>query len=888
MKRPAVWGAAARAVACALAGVAVTAAPRDPGKLRILQPDFPRAFFFRASEGPPANPRTDYEAWSAEFSRLMGIMGKCLDEEVVGRERRNPAFFSRFKRDHPDQAVLLHLNGNARDPRYQADSFFPGHWIYRQATLIRADVPAEPGETDVAVEDARLFRVNIGRYRDRNDDVALFGLAADGRHDWGHCEQVRLVSVDLKQNTIRVRRGQYGTKPLAFKAGKARAAAHQVEGPWGKTNNLMWYYNYCTHCPKDREGRTAADRYVDDIARWFGPGGPLAEFDGLEFDVLFSATEGDTDGDGTEDGGIVGGVNRYAVGVTEFARSLRARMGDTFLLLADGALGPGGVRSQRAFGLLNGIESEGWPDLRDWEIEDWSGGLNRHVFWQANGRSPAFSYINHKFTEPVPGEPGQTRNPEVGFNVHRLVFAAACLTDTAVCYAFAPASDPGGRIGVWDELRCGADDRLGWLGKPEGSAAHLAAATPDLLGGEGTGGALARRIAGPVEARATADGVVVAPRDPRARETRFAIRGLAAGGSDLFLAATLRAAPRAGCPPEMGRYAELEISSGVNLMGGMPDAVGTCLRGAAETGDATADGASFQRRTADLGGQSRLAYAVHPPFRGGAGYLYWTRDVDVPPDALLTYAVGMGPKSPERSDGVWFQVFAAELQEDAPGAYRKLAETATKAHAWLPQTVPLEAFAGRRIRLKFVADPGPKDHAVADHAHWADVQVLSRRNARPAPTEPQAYMTWLNGRDVDAGFYFRRVASETVDLTFTVEGPEPVTIRSVTAHAHPDAMARVFEKGIVLANPGLKPYTFDLGKLSPGRAYRRLRGTPAQDPKTNDGSPVAGPVTLGPKDALFLVRTNGGRVGGAGPLPPGPSPPVSVPPRSRSPAVSPL
>jgi hypothetical protein len=841
--------------ACVLAGAVAAAAPRDPAKLRILQPEYPRVFFFRGAEGPPANPRTTYEGWSADFSRLMGIIGKCLDEEVIGRERRNPEFFSRFKREHPEQVVLLHLNGNARDPRYQAEPFFPGHWVYRRPSVVRADVPAEVGETDVAVEDARRFRVNIGRYRDRNDDVALFGLTADGRHDWGRCEQTQLVSVDLKRNTIRVRRGQYGTKPLAFKAGKARAAAHQVEGPWGKKNNLMWYYNYSTHCPKDQEGKTAADRYVDDIARWFGPGGPLAAFDGLEFDVLFSATHGDTDGDGVEDDGVVDGVNRYAIGVTEFVRSLRARMGDGFILQGDGALGPGGSRSQRAFGLLNGIESEGWPDLRDWEIEDWSGGLNRHFFWRDNARNPVFNYINHKYTQPVPGEPGRRRNPDVGFNVHRLVFAAGCFTDTALCYAFAPARDPGGKYGVWDEFRCGAENRLGWLGKPEGPAVRLAARAADLLGGGGTPDVLARRISGSVGMKTTADGVVIAPRDPGAKRVRFSIRGLATGGSDLVILATMKAAPRKGYPVGMGRYATLEVSSGVNLMDGSPDAVGTCLRGKAETDDARANGASFQRRRTAIGGESRLAYAVHPPYQGGAGYLFWTKDVEVPPDGILCYAVGMGPKSPERSDGVWFRVFAAELEAGKAAAYRRLAETTTKAHAWLPQRVPLDAYAGRRIRLKFVADPGPKDNCTTDHAFWADAQVIGKRNARPAMTKPQAYMTWLNGRFFDAGFYYRHVASGAVDLTFDVEGPEPVTVRSVTAHAHPDAMARVFAKGIVLANPGLKPYTFDLERLTPGRAYRRIRGTATQDVKTNSGKPVGARVTLGPKDGLFLLRT---------------------------------
>ena len=59
--------------------------------------------------------------------------------------------------------------------------------------------------------------------------------------------------------------------------------------------------------PRDAQGRTCADLLVDDLAAWFGAGGKLAAFDGLEFDVLFNETHGDTDGDGELDHGVIGG-----------------------------------------------------------------------------------------------------------------------------------------------------------------------------------------------------------------------------------------------------------------------------------------------------------------------------------------------------------------------------------------------------------------------------------------------------------------------------------------------------------------------------------------------------------------------------------------------------
>jgi hypothetical protein len=116
-------------------------------------------------------------------------------------------------------------------------------------------------------------------------------------------------------------------------------------------------------------------------------------------------------------------------------------------------------------------------------------------------------------------------------------------------------------------------------------------------------------------------------------------------------------------------------------------------------------------------------------------------------------------------------------------------------------------------------------------------------------------MTWVNDRWFQSSFYYRHVQSDTVHLSVTVEGSAAVTIRSVTAHAYPDAAYRVFEAGLVLANPSYHAYTFDLQQISPDRRYRRLQATPTQDRETNNGRPVGSSVTLGGRDALFLLRT---------------------------------
>ena len=639
---------------CLLAfSLMAAAAPALPPE--ILTADYPRVFFFRAAESAAAKPDTSYEKWDQTFSQLEGIMGKALNEELGGREERNPEFFTRFKTAHPEQLVMLHFNGNARDPIYDCEKFFAGHWVYNGAAQIQSDVPAESGETEIKVSSTKLFKTGTGRYKKSNSDIGLF-MTKDGKHDWENGEQVQLISVDEAKGTIRVRRGCYGTVPHAFPAKKSRAAAHMDEGPWGKKSHLLWVYNFSTECPRDRQGRTCSDALVEDLKSKFLPDGKLAAFDGLEFDVSKNSNRGDMDGDGKAEHGIFNGVNTYGAGVIEFYSKLRAALGKDRLIMADGGV----VSSQRGFGILNGIESEGWPGLSDWNLADWSGGMNRHMFWNSTGYPPAFSYVNHKYT--APGElPGDRSVPAIPFSTHRLVFAASQFFDAAVCCTFLPEPEPGEQIGTWDELKMGRENRIGWLGKPEGSAVHLAALTPDLLKNEN--------------------------------------------------------------PPQFSQNENQGMSASLTV-----------------------------------------------PCKGS--------------DLLLTVK--------------------------ASGR-------------------PLTRYPESYARLMTVGIKGD---------------------------EKQRLMTWVGGKEFESTFYFKNIQSDRVELTFEIEGTEPAVISSMTAHASPDTMYRVFTKGLVLANPSAQPFTFDLQKLTPGRTYRRLQGSSKQDTQANNGMPVEDKITLGPLDALFLVRVS--------------------------------
>ena len=571
---------------------------------------------------------------------------------------------------------------------------------------------------------------------------------------------------------------------------------------------------------------------------------------------MFHQTRGDTDGDGLIDDGIVDDINQYGIGVVQFARQLRERMSDNFVIQGDGALGPGGRRSQRAWQLLNGIESEGWPNLSDWEFEDWSGGMNRHFFWRENARQPVFNYVNHKWDQPVPGKPGVRSHPEVPFARHRLALAACQFFDAVTCFSFAPPNQRDGRMGVWDELVCGTDEKVAWLGQPEGPATRLALANADQLTGTGQGDHLAERISGAVTLQTVPEGVRITPRAADATELRFTIQSIPTAGPDLYVDLTMKAEPRSAYPTEMARFVTVGVAGGeVNLLDGEPLQTGIKLRGSsAEIPLDRSSGAFVQLSEREIAGETLPAIVAHPPYRERTGYTFWVQEVDVPPHGELRFAVGMGPLSPQRSDGVWFQVYGAEVRGGAAGEYQQLFSTSTNQHRWTRRTVPLQAHAGQRLRLKFVADCGPQNNATTDHAHWGDVKLVQADLPEDQITRPKRYMTWANEHFFRSGFYYQQIRSAEVNLSFVVEGPESVIIQSLAAYARPDAICRVFQHGIVLANPSRRAYTFDLDQLSPGRKYRRIQATTRQDTRVNDGQPASGRITLEERDAVFLVR----------------------------------
>lgn len=461
-------------------------------KLDILSSGWPRAYFFRESERHATLQRVPYEVWEDSFSQLMGVEGKALNEEVPGRARALE-YFAKFKARHPQKLLMLHINGMARNPNDAPGDFGTMHWLYYNGTSLAKDLPAAEGESEIEVPDVRFFRAGAGRYGKNNEDIGLCELDANGKPDWSKAEQVKLLEVTKgggKGNAgmIRVQRAQFGTKPRAFKAGKSYAAAHVCMGPYGITSPLVWTYNFSTTCPRDAQGHTCSDILSAEIARMLGPGGKLAGFDGVEFDVLRHsyAERGDVrggrtidaDADGKADGGFIKDNDVYGEGTLAFLAQLRQRLGKDRFILTDGW----NWDHPRAFSVLNGMESEGWPKLGDEHIDDWCGGMNRGLWWNTRTAQPVLNYINHKHLGGKPMPDGSRRTaPPIDHAYNRIVFAAALMLDHALCCTIEAPPEKGKIAGVWDELKGGTANQPGWLGMPKGPPQRLAYGTPNTL-----------------------------------------------------------------------------------------------------------------------------------------------------------------------------------------------------------------------------------------------------------------------------------------------------------------------------------------------------------------------------------------------------------------------
>ena len=258
---------------------------------------------------------------------------------------------------------------------------------------------------------------------------------------------------------------------------------------------------------------------------------------------------------------------------------------------------------------------------------------------------------------------------------------------------------------------------------------------------------------------------------------------------------------------------------------------------------------------------------------------------------LVGSAAPIGYATPAGANGVWDELLGGTLQRTgwlgrAVGPARHLALDTPDLLAG-GDFAPRVGSADARVKLlanrRFTAEA--RDAKAAQftvrlsgmrHEPAGDIVVVLTATADPLPEYGSDFYRMLAVAIVPAGgapaagktfpvapaggaafrgiFYQRDVPAGPIDAVIIAEGAAPISVDAVSVYAAPDGVVREFERGAILANPSPAPQPFALDALFPGKAFRRIKATAAQDAKTNDGSSVAGTVILPPKDALFLLK----------------------------------
>ncbi|WP_443938418.1 hypothetical protein [Pedobacter sp. MW01-1-1] len=431
----------------------------------LLIDKFPKAFNFRKPE--QVNEKTDFTTWEQANTRMDGIFGKVLNEELSQlKTAYSQNFFNRYALNNPTKLVVLHFNGRGRNPDWEMDRFFAGHWMYAEGCKPTQNITEQ--DTEIAVPSTQYFETNYGLHEaKKNDDIVFVPLDDKGNKIWEDAEQVKLVAIE--NGKIKVLRGQYGTKARKFIAEKTYLAPHIVEGPWGPiTNNLMWAYNYATTCPKDKNGKQCTDILLAEMTSWFRPDGILFAFNGIQFDVspwdvkrAFFKRVADVNNDGKKDGGYINDRNVYGEGVLNFYTKLKQNLGTNKLVVADGGLDD----SQRAVHTINGMEAEGFCSWND-VYKEFSKPVNFFRYWSKFGLEDQLSYITHKDKD--------ASNFLEAKNRERMVIATAqCLGISFNTGAGTTIQGNSKTTELIDELQKGEEKIAHWLGKPIGKMIEL-------------------------------------------------------------------------------------------------------------------------------------------------------------------------------------------------------------------------------------------------------------------------------------------------------------------------------------------------------------------------------------------------------------------------------
>lgn len=373
-----------------------------------------------------------------------------------------------FKKRWPNKLGILYMGWWARDPESPDSAsigpplvaVFPGHWLLYAGCQTE---PITPSDTIIYVSDISCFR--------EDDDVQLRSSVSD----WSVTEEVYVKEIgnDIDGDYIKVARAQYLANAVRqdFPTG-AYAATHASGDP---STIDQWRYNYCLVCPRDTLNRRTievmADFFADKLDEY-------PDIDGYTFDTTSWSVQGkcanadgrgiDADADGVPDCGIIDGESSWGLGLNEWIRQMRAKIGADKLLLGDG----GCFGGLRAYYEANGFEAESFPEFDTYE--EFAGAFDIAKLWYEVA-SP-YGRVRYLYTKDNtsiwPGDSWEPQPPGPEDWKFRIGAAAAALLGAFHTYSTdhqqgQPQTIPyWAGVYEWDEYFGGTLNTPNYLGGP--------------------------------------------------------------------------------------------------------------------------------------------------------------------------------------------------------------------------------------------------------------------------------------------------------------------------------------------------------------------------------------------------------------------------------------
>jgi hypothetical protein len=115
---------------------------------------------------------------------------------------------------------------------------------------------------------------------------------------------------------------------------------------------------------------------------------------------------------------------------------------------------------------------------------------------------------------------------------------------------------------------------------------------------------------------------------------------------------------------------------------------------------------------------------MHPPWINSVGYVYALLDpVSLPAGRPAAFRALVGKlDGSDLGDGILYKLAVV----DSEGKETVAGEHTVRRHAWEPFEADLGPWAGRKARLKLIADPGIADNSSGDWAGWSEMRIESR------------------------------------------------------------------------------------------------------------------------------------------------------------------